>query len=118
HLCSEREAERRVKANDREYNDKFQYANNRIQTSKYNILTFLPVNLFEQFQRVANAYFLFLLILQLIPEISSLPWFTTIVPLVLVLAITAVKDATDDYFRHKSDDQVNNRQSEVLIAGK
>uniref|UniRef100_A0A6I8PPN7 Phospholipid-transporting ATPase n=1 Tax=Ornithorhynchus anatinus TaxID=9258 RepID=A0A6I8PPN7_ORNAN len=88
------------------------------KTSKYNILTFLPVNLFEQFQRVANAYFLFLLILQLIPEISSLPWFTTIVPLVLVLAITAVKDATDDYFRHKSDDQVNNRQSEVLIAGK
>uniref|UniRef100_A0A6I8NC73 Phospholipid-transporting ATPase n=1 Tax=Ornithorhynchus anatinus TaxID=9258 RepID=A0A6I8NC73_ORNAN len=76
--------------------------NNRIQTSKYNILTFLPVNLFEQFQRVANAYFLFLLILQLIPEISSLPWFTTIVPLVLVLAITAVKDATDDYVSSSS----------------
>uniref|UniRef100_A0A7M4FB99 Phospholipid-transporting ATPase n=1 Tax=Crocodylus porosus TaxID=8502 RepID=A0A7M4FB99_CROPO len=70
---------------------------NRIKTSKYNILTFLPINLFEQFQRVANAYFLFLLILQLIPEISSLSWFTTIVPLALVLTITAVKDATDDY---------------------
>uniref|UniRef100_A0A6I8PIA3 Phospholipid-transporting ATPase n=1 Tax=Ornithorhynchus anatinus TaxID=9258 RepID=A0A6I8PIA3_ORNAN len=73
-----------------------------LMTSKYNILTFLPVNLFEQFQRVANAYFLFLLILQLIPEISSLPWFTTIVPLVLVLAITAVKDATDDYVSSSS----------------
>uniref|UniRef100_A0A4W5MDV1 P-type ATPase N-terminal domain-containing protein n=1 Tax=Hucho hucho TaxID=62062 RepID=A0A4W5MDV1_9TELE len=59
--------------------------------------TFLPVNLFEQFQEVANTYFLFLLILQLIPQISSLSWFTTIVPLVLVLSITAVKDATDDY---------------------
>lgn len=34
---------------------------------------------------------------QLIPQISSLSWFTTIVPLVLVLSITAVKDATDDY---------------------
>lgn len=33
-------------------------------TSKYNIVTFLPVNLFEQFQEVANTYFLFLLILQ------------------------------------------------------
>uniref|UniRef100_A0A5F8HKA4 Phospholipid-transporting ATPase n=1 Tax=Monodelphis domestica TaxID=13616 RepID=A0A5F8HKA4_MONDO len=92
--------------------------NNRIHTSKYNVLTFLPINLFEQFQRVANAYFLFLLILQLIPEISSLSWFTTIVPLVLVLTITAVKDATDDYFRHKSDNQVNNRLSEVLINGR
>ncbi|XP_029431569.1 probable phospholipid-transporting ATPase IM isoform X2 [Rhinatrema bivittatum] len=112
------EEERRVKANDREYNEKFCYANNRIKTSKYNIITFLPINLFEQFQRVANAYFLFLLILQLIPEISSLSWFTTIVPLVLVLTITAVKDATDDYFRHKTDNHVNNRQSQVLVGGK
>ncbi|ERE69915.1 putative phospholipid-transporting ATPase IM-like protein [Cricetulus griseus] len=112
------EVERVVKANDRDYNEKFQYADNRIYTSKYNILTFLPINLFEQFQRVANAYFLFLLILQLIPEISSLTWFTTIVPLVLVISMTAVKDATDDYFRHKSDNQVNNRQSEVLINSK
>lgn len=33
-------------------------------TSKYNVITFLPINLFEQFQEVANTYFLFLLILQ------------------------------------------------------
>ncbi|KAF3839746.1 hypothetical protein F7725_018463 [Dissostichus mawsoni] len=111
------EEERKVRANDREYNEKFQYASNCIMTSKYNIVTFLPVNLFEQFQEVANTYFLFLLILQLIPQISSLSWFTTIVPLALVLSITAVKDATDDYFRHKSDSQVNNRQSQVLIRG-
>uniref|UniRef100_A0A3B3ZU39 Phospholipid-transporting ATPase n=1 Tax=Periophthalmus magnuspinnatus TaxID=409849 RepID=A0A3B3ZU39_9GOBI len=111
------EKERRVKANDREYNAKFSYADNRIKTSKYNIFTFLPINLFEQLQRVANTYFIVLLILQLIPQISSLSWFTTIVPLVLVLAITAIKDATDDFFRHKSDKQVNNRQSQVLISG-
>uniref|UniRef100_A0ABI7Y3D3 Phospholipid-transporting ATPase n=1 Tax=Felis catus TaxID=9685 RepID=A0ABI7Y3D3_FELCA len=120
-FCSKKkslEVERIVKANDREHNEKFQYADNCIHTSKYNILTFLPINLFEQFQRVANAYFLFLLILQLIPEISSLTWFTTMVPLVLVITMTAVKDATDDYFRHKSDNQVNNRLSEVLIDSK
>uniref|UniRef100_A0ACB8E5V1 ATPase class I type 8B member 4 n=1 Tax=Sphaerodactylus townsendi TaxID=933632 RepID=A0ACB8E5V1_9SAUR len=109
---------RRVKANSREYNDQFHYANNRIRTSKYTVLTFLPMNLFEQFQRVANAYFAVLLILELIPEISSLSWVTTVVPLVLVLSITAVKDASDDYFRHKSDKQVNHRQAQVLIDGK
>uniref|UniRef100_A0A8C2Q8Y2 Phospholipid-transporting ATPase n=1 Tax=Cyprinus carpio TaxID=7962 RepID=A0A8C2Q8Y2_CYPCA len=86
------EEERHVRANDRDYNERFSYADNRIKTAKYNVFTFLPINLFEQFQRFANAYFLVLLILQLIPEISSLSWFTTIVPLVLVLAITAVKD--------------------------
>uniref|UniRef100_A0A8B9RLR4 Phospholipid-transporting ATPase n=1 Tax=Astyanax mexicanus TaxID=7994 RepID=A0A8B9RLR4_ASTMX len=91
------EEERHVRANDRDYNERFSYADNHIKTAKYTFYTFLPVNLFEQFQRFANAYFLVLLILQLIPEISSLSWFTTIVPLVLVLTITAVKDATDDY---------------------
>uniref|UniRef100_A0A8C7BLZ3 Phospholipid-transporting ATPase n=1 Tax=Neovison vison TaxID=452646 RepID=A0A8C7BLZ3_NEOVI len=65
HPPSVAEEERRARANDREYNEKFQYASNCIKTSKYNILTFLPVNLFEQFQEVANTYFLFLLILQL-----------------------------------------------------
>lgn len=37
---------------------------NYIKTSKYNVITFLPRNIFEQFQRLANFYFLILLILQ------------------------------------------------------
>uniref|UniRef100_A0A671X971 Phospholipid-transporting ATPase n=1 Tax=Sparus aurata TaxID=8175 RepID=A0A671X971_SPAAU len=76
------------------------FSTNAIKTSKYNPFTFLPLNLFEQFQRIANAYFLFLLVLQVIPQISSLSWFTTVVPLVLVLTVTALKDATDD-IQHK-----------------
>uniref|UniRef100_A0AAX7UFG3 Phospholipid-transporting ATPase n=1 Tax=Astatotilapia calliptera TaxID=8154 RepID=A0AAX7UFG3_ASTCA len=99
------------------FNLSFRYANNAIKTSKYNIFTFLPLNLFEQFRRLANAYFLFLLILQLIPQISSLPWFTTAVPLILVLSITGVKDASDDINRHKCDGQVNNRNVDVLMDG-
>uniref|UniRef100_A0A4W3JZC5 Phospholipid-transporting ATPase n=1 Tax=Callorhinchus milii TaxID=7868 RepID=A0A4W3JZC5_CALMI len=87
---------------------------NFIKTSKYNVLTFLPVNLFEQFQRIANAYFLFLLVLQLVPQVSSLSWTTTVIPLLLVLIITAVKDAIDDYNRHQSDKQVNNRYVKIL----
>uniref|UniRef100_A0A8D3E8W1 Phospholipid-transporting ATPase n=1 Tax=Scophthalmus maximus TaxID=52904 RepID=A0A8D3E8W1_SCOMX len=90
------EEERNLRANDRPSNRSYQYANNAIKTSKYNLLTFLPLNLFEQFRRLANAYFLFLLFLQLIPQVSSLSWFTTAVPLLLVLSISAVKDASDD----------------------
>uniref|UniRef100_A0A8C2P4U3 Phospholipid-transporting ATPase n=1 Tax=Capra hircus TaxID=9925 RepID=A0A8C2P4U3_CAPHI len=69
-----------------------------VKTSKYNALNFLPMNLFEQFQRLANAYFLFLLFLQLIPQISSLAWYTTVVPLMVVLSITAVKDFISAFF--------------------
>ncbi|XP_031685480.1 phospholipid-transporting ATPase ID [Oncorhynchus kisutch] len=113
----ERELERKLRANDREHNLSFRYATNAIKTSKYNAFTFLPLNLFEQFQRIANAYFLILLLLQVIPAISSLSWFTTVVPLVLVLSVTAAKDATDDINRHRSDNQVNNRKVTVLMDG-
>uniref|UniRef100_A0A8C4GYB0 Phospholipid-transporting ATPase n=1 Tax=Dicentrarchus labrax TaxID=13489 RepID=A0A8C4GYB0_DICLA len=98
-LCGgeeKKEEERHLRANDRPFNLSYNYANNAIKTSKYNIFSFLPCNLFEQFRRLANAYFLFLMLLQLIPQVSSLSWFTTAVPLILVLSMTAVKDASDD----------------------
>ena len=34
------------------------YCTNSISTAKYDVITFLPVSLFEQFRRVANLYFL------------------------------------------------------------
>ncbi|XP_055690523.1 phospholipid-transporting ATPase ID isoform X1 [Lutzomyia longipalpis] len=110
--------ERRIRANDRDYNSQFKYANNYIKTSKYTLLTFLPLNLLEQFQRLANFYFLCLLVLQLIPAISSLTPITTAIPLIGVLMLTAVKDAYDDIQRHMSDSHVNNRKSKTLRNGK
>ncbi|XP_055326989.1 phospholipid-transporting ATPase ID isoform X5 [Sitodiplosis mosellana] len=110
--------ERRIRANNKEYNSQFKYANNYIKTSKYTVFTFLPFNLLEQFQRIANFYFLCLLLLQLIPQISSLTPVTTAIPLIGVLALTAVKDAYDDIQRHISDNQVNNRRSKTLRNGK
>ncbi|XP_022669061.1 probable phospholipid-transporting ATPase IM [Varroa jacobsoni] len=108
------ETQRRIRANNSEFNAQFNYANNYIKTSKYTVLTFVPRNLFEQFQRLANFYFLCLLVLQLIPQISSLTPVTTAVPLIVVLTLTAAKDALDDIQRHRSDNSVNNRLSKVL----
>ncbi|XP_037350503.1 phospholipid-transporting ATPase FetA-like isoform X2 [Talpa occidentalis] len=118
HSKQSEECERHLRANNREFNTLFDYPDNSIKTSKYNVLNFLPLNLFEQFQRLANAYFLILLILQLIPQISSLAWYTTVVPLIVVLSITAVKDASDDLKRHKNDNQVNNKSVLVLTNGR
>ncbi|XP_072697933.1 phospholipid-transporting ATPase FetA-like isoform X3 [Canis lupus baileyi] len=109
---------RYLQANSRELNIVFGYPNNTIKTSRYNVFNFLPLNLFEQFQRLANAYFLILLFLQLIPQISSLAWYTTVIPLLVVLSITAVKDAIDDMKRHQNDNQVNNRSVMVVMNGR
>nr|XP_027211910.1 phospholipid-transporting ATPase ID-like [Penaeus vannamei] len=96
------ETERRIKPNNPEFNAQFNYAKNYIKTSKYTLLNFIPYNLFEQFQRLANFYFLCLLVLQLIPVISSLTPVTTAVPLIGVLMVTGIKDAYDDYTNLKS----------------
>ncbi|XP_025199207.1 phospholipid-transporting ATPase ID isoform X2 [Melanaphis sacchari] len=111
------EKERFIKANDSTYNAQFNYATNYIKTSKYTLLTFLPLNLFEQFQRLANFYFLCLMMLQMISIISSLTPITTSIPLIGVLTISAIKDAYDDYQRHASDDLVNNRISKTVRNG-
>lgn len=41
-------------------------------------------------------HIIIIIIHQIIPEITTLPWYTTLVPLVLVLGITAIKDLVDD----------------------
>ncbi|KAE8284798.1 Phospholipid-transporting ATPase IC [Larimichthys crocea] len=121
----------KVKANDRPYHHlpefqktvllcikKSRYSGNAIKTYKYNVLTFIPLNLYEQFRRAANLYFLALLILQIIPEITTLPWYTTLIPLVVVLGVTAIKDLVDDLARHRMDKEINNRKCEVLLNGR
>ncbi|XP_073977771.1 ATPase phospholipid transporting 8B isoform X2 [Rhodnius prolixus] len=58
------------------------------------------------------------MVLQMINVISSLTPITTAVPLIGVLCLTAIKDAYDDYERHISDSQVNNRRAMVVHEGK
>ncbi|NXQ57227.1 AT8B3 ATPase, partial [Anthoscopus minutus] len=117
-----------VRANDRSYHRQFKkksafclskrkYSGNAIRTAKYNLLTFLPLNLYEQFHRMANVYFVFVILLQTIPEISTLPWYTLLFPLSCLLIIRGIRDLIDDIGRHRSDRSINSRPCEIL-AGK
>jgi magnesium-transporting ATPase (P-type) len=90
---------------------------NQIRTAKYTVLTFLPKNLFEQFRRAANVYFLLLIVLQAIPIFSNTNPFLAASPLVCILALTAIKDAIEDWKRQKSDVVVNHAITWVLKRG-
>ena len=81
---------------------------NAIKTTKYSIWSFLPKNLFEQFHRFANIYFLVIVILNLIPEINAFGKYIAMAPLIFVLSVTAIKDLFEDRRRYRSDKAVNN----------
>eukprot|EP00127_Corallochytrium_limacisporum_P005603 Clim_evm2s209 gene=Clim_evmTU2s209 len=90
---------------------------NEITTAKYNLFTFLPKNLFEQYQRAANIFFTILFIMMFFSVISPFSPISMGVPLITVLLLTAIKDAYDDVRRHRQDKEVNYRQSLKLVDG-
>jgi phospholipid-translocating ATPase len=119
----------------RKYAREYRYATNQVVTSKYTVLTFLPRNLLEQFRRIANmcvfllfdsvaysasfflSFFAFIVILQFFPKFATISPGLVIIPLLVVLLITALKDGYEDVKRHQSDRRVNHSKVLVLEGG-
>src|SRR5690606_2514070 len=76
-------------------------------------------SLFEQFRRLANLYFLCMSVLMLIGTYTTqfdsplTPW-STLLPLIIVLAVTMAKEGAEDIKRHRSDALVNSRKCRRL----
>ena len=83
------------------------YLNNKIRTTKYTLLSFFPKNLFEQFHRLANFYFLLLIALNFVPQLNAFGKEVSMLPLLVVLTAQALKDAYEDYTRYLSDKEIN-----------
>ncbi|KAL3824467.1 hypothetical protein ACJIZ3_020496 [Penstemon smallii] len=88
------------------------YCSNYISTTKYNVLTFLPKAIFEQFRRVANLYFLLAAGLSLTPVTPFEP-LSMIAPLIFVVGLSMAKEALEDWRRFMQDMKVNLRKANV-----
>jgi phospholipid-transporting ATPase len=113
------------------------YASNKVATSKYNVVTFLPRFTFEMFSRVAymcvplrpllalradafarsrRSYFVVQMALTWWPAVSPFdPWGSTIA-LSFVLAVSAVKALWEDSKRHRDDWATNARPTRVMCG--
>ncbi|CAL1593341.1 unnamed protein product [Knipowitschia caucasica] len=92
------------------------FADNRIISSKYTIWNFVPKNLFEQFRRIANFYFLIIFLVQLMIDTPTSP-VTSGLPLFFVITVTAIKQGYEDWLRHKADNEVNGAPVYVVRSG-
>lgn len=85
------------------------FISNKICTSKYTCLNFIPKSFYQQFKKLANIYFLLISILQAIPSISvseGIP--NLLLPLFIVTFFTAFKDLLEDIKRKRADKVENN----------
>ncbi|XP_057455531.1 phospholipid-transporting ATPase 2 [Lotus japonicus] len=90
------------------------HCDNRISNKKYTLLNFLPKNLWEQFSRFMNQYFLLIACLQLWPLITPVNPASTWGPLIFIFAVSASKEAWDDYNRNLSDKKANEKEVWVV----
>ncbi|KAK6140761.1 hypothetical protein DH2020_025496 [Rehmannia glutinosa] len=93
------------------------YCDNRISNRKYTILNFLPKNLWEQFSRFMNQYFLLIACLQLWSLITPVNPASTWGPLIFIFAVSATKEAWDDYNRYLSDKKANEKEVWIVRQG-
>uniref|UniRef100_A0A8C1P2B4 Phospholipid-transporting ATPase n=1 Tax=Cyprinus carpio TaxID=7962 RepID=A0A8C1P2B4_CYPCA len=94
------------------------FCDNHVSTAKYGILTFLPRFLYEQIRRAANAFFLFIALMQQIPDVSPTGRYTTLVPLIFILTVAGIKEIIEDYKRHKADNTVNKKKTTAVLCSK
>jgi len=94
------------------------FVDNSITNTKYTPLTFIPLNLWQQFGANMNRYFLLIACLQLWSLITPVAPITTWGPLIVIFTISGVKEALDDVKRYRSDRAANERLVCVLRDGR
>uniref|UniRef100_A0A8C6XE34 Phospholipid-transporting ATPase n=1 Tax=Naja naja TaxID=35670 RepID=A0A8C6XE34_NAJNA len=95
------------------------YPRNAIKNQKYNVFTFIPGVLYEQFKFFLNLYFLVVSCSQFVPALKIGYLYTYWAPLGFVLAVTILREAVDEFRRYKRDKEMNSQlYSKLTVRGK
>uniref|UniRef100_A0A8C1JDJ0 Phospholipid-transporting ATPase n=1 Tax=Cyprinus carpio TaxID=7962 RepID=A0A8C1JDJ0_CYPCA len=94
------------------------YPKNAIKNQKYNIVTFVPGVLYQQFKFFLNLYFLVVACSQFVPSLKIGYLYTYWAPLGFVLAVTMVREAVDEVRRCRRDKEMNSQlYSKLTVRG-
>lgn len=75
------------------------FPDNAVKNTKYNVLTLVPLVIYNQFKYFFNFFYLMITLAQLYPPFQVGFLITYIFPLGFVLFITIVKEGYDDLIR-------------------
>ena len=95
-----------------EINQPQKYCDNSVRTAQYTLVSFLPLAIINQYKSPFNWFFLIQAIIDCIPAISSVDPVTTISPVIIVLIISLIREAVEDYRKYSNDKTAN----ETLIS--
>jgi magnesium-transporting ATPase (P-type) len=89
---------------------------NFVRTTRYTLLTFIPLTLFENFRLATNIYFLLNVIFSWLPD-SPISFLFTFVPLLVVLLISMIKSGIEDLLKHNEDQRRNSAPVKIFRDG-
>jgi len=88
---------------------------NKEENNKYNLITFVPLVLFNQFKQFGNFFYLLMSIAQFFPDLKVGYLFTYISPLAFVVCVSMAKELYDDINRRIQDKKTNSAKINVLV---
>jgi phospholipid-translocating ATPase len=88
---------------------------NKEENNKYNVVTFIPICLFNQFRQFGNFFYLLMSVSQFFPELAVGFLFTYISPLAFVVAVSMAKELYDDINRRIQDKKTNSAKITVIV---
>ncbi|GAB69063.1 phospholipid-transporting ATPase [Plasmodium cynomolgi strain B] len=91
------------------------FCDNKIRSTKYTVITFIPLFLFYQFADFLNLFYLCVSLLQVIPIFNTGYVFTFVAPLIFIIFVSLINEVVDDLKRFIKDLENNNEIYYTLL---
>ena len=87
---------------------------NKIKSTRFSLLTFIPIALFLQYKKVVVSVFTFNVCLQSVPAISTNNPLATGVPLLFIILLGMLKELYLEVKRWNDDKRINSQSVQLL----
>ena len=88
----------------------YTYFSNKVENHKYNLVSFIPIVIFNQFKQFGNFFYLVMTITQFFPPLVVGFLFSYLSPLIIVVGAAMLKELYDDINRRYQDRITNNEK--------